>query len=228
MMLERLIYRAISEGIAYLKENPQELVDFFCTQALLSKAESEKIRDHFLKDPPHVIHGYARSDSEFPLYAITLTSQSQSQSFIGDDGLYHDDPSDSHFGEDDWAAVFDYSYNVITYAQHPDVTLYYFHLLISMLIQAESLFKGLGNAFDVSYSGADMAPDSMTMPAGLFVRRCQVTMKRQYTQPVLGTKVGRAWVLSGLHVADGSTGDRIGGVSAQVTTFGGTDADEEE
>lgn len=228
MMLERLIYQAINEGIEVLKGDPDLLVEFFCTEALLPKEEAEKIRDYFLEHPPHVIHGYARADAKFPLYAITLTSQGQSQGFIGDEGSFHDDPEDPDFGQDDWAAVFDYNFNVIVYANHPDITLYYFHLLINMLILAEPLFKVRGDTFDISYSGADMVPDSTTMPAGLFLRRCQVAMKRQYTQTVVGSKLGRTWTLSGLHVDDGSTSERLGGVTARVTAFMGDGNGEED
>lgn len=228
MMLERLIWKAITDGVDLMKGNPQLLVDFFQKEALLEQSEAEKIRDYFLENPPHVIHGYARKDSEFPLYAITLTSQNQAQGFIGDEGAFHDDREDPLFGHDDWAAIFEYNYNVIVYANHPDITLYYFHLLINFLITAEPLFKIHGDAFDITYGGADMVPDSATMPAGLFVRRCQLGMKRQYTQTVVGSKLGRAWALQGLHIEpSGASGEDIGGVVANVTIMGGEDGDEE-
>jgi hypothetical protein len=200
MMLERLIYRAIVDGVDYLKKNPESIVEFFCVEALLEKSEAEKIRDFFLANPPEVIHGYARTDAKFPLYAITLTSQNQDADFLGDEGDFHDDPNDPLFGTDDWAAIFSYSFNVLVYAKHPDITLYYFHLLQNILISAEALFKDVGDAFDVSFSGAEMAPDPMTMPAGLFLRRFQINMKRQYTQTNLASRIGRAWRVQGIAI----------------------------
>lgn len=218
MMLERFVYRAISDGIAYVTANPETLLEFFRDEALLGEDEAVQIRDWFIANPPSVIHGYAKRDAKFPLYAITLTSERQSQGFIGDEGGFHDDPDDPEFGADDWAAIWEYNINVITYAQHPDVTLYLFHLLKHFLIAAEPLFKNDGDYFDINYSGTDMVPDPATTPAGLFLRRLQFTAKRQYTQPVIGSKLGRAWKVQGVHVdRSGAEGRDVGDVKTNVT-----------
>jgi hypothetical protein len=228
MMLERLIWKAITDGIATVTADPQLIVDFFHEEALLDLSEAEKIRDYFLENPPHVIHGYARKDGEFPLYAITLTSQGQAQGFIGDEGLFHADPEDPDFGNDDWAAIFEYNFNVLVYTTHPDITLYYFQLLLTFMVTAEPLFKMKGDAFDITYGGADMVPDASTMPAGLFVRRFQIGMKRQYTQNVVGSKLGRAWRVQGIHIdADGAAGEDTGGVPTHVSIMGADNGDEE-
>lgn len=226
MMLERLLYKAIVDGIAAVTEDPSLLVEFFECEALLEHDEAVKIKDYFLANPPSVIHGYARLDAKFPLYAITLTSQGQGQSFVGDEGGFISDPSDPEFGSDQWASIFNYTYNIITYAQNPDVVIYYFHLLQRFIIGAENLFKNDANAYDLSYSGADMAPDSATMPAGLFMRRFQVSMSRQYTQLVEGSKLGRAWKVQGMHIdREGSVGSDVGGVrtNVRVAVMGGDD-----
>lgn len=229
MMLERLIYRAIKDGIALFQNDPELLVEFFCTEALLEKKEAEEIRDFFLANIPDVIHGYARRDAKFPLYAITLTSMGQDQGFIGDEGSFHDDREDPDYGADDWASIFSYQYNVIVYSQHPDITLYYFNLLQLFLITAEPLFKGKGDAFDINFSGSDMVPDATTMPAGLFLRRFQVQMKRQYTQIVAGSKLGRAWRLQGMHIdRAGAVDEDVGDVLTNVTILGGDNGDDEE
>lgn len=217
MMLERYVHRAITEGIAYLQANPDELLDFFQKEALLENDEAVQIKDWFLANTPDVIHGYARKDAKFPLYAITLTSERQAQGFIGDEGAFHDDPEDPEFGADDWTAIWEYTLNIIVYAQHPDVTLYLFHLLKHFLIAAEPLFKNDGDYFDIGYSGTDMVPDPSTTPAGLFMRRLQFVAKRQYTQSVIGSKLGRAWKVQGIHVdRSGAEGRDVGGVKTNV------------
>ena len=54
--------------------------------------------------------------------------------------------------------------------------------------------------------------------------------KRQYTQPKIGSKLGRAWKVQGLHVvAEGAPQETIGDVVANVSTYdGGTDGDPTE
>lgn len=228
MMLERYVFQAITDGIAFLKANPDELLKFFEEEALLEKAEAEQIKDYFVANPPTVIHGYARADSKFPIYAITLSSEAQAEGFIGDEGAFIDDPEDKDFGTDEWAAIWSYSIGVICYTQHPDVTLYYYHLLKHFLIAAEPLFKNTGDYFDLSLQGQDMIPDAATIPAGLFLRRLQLSAKRQYTQPVIGSKLGRAWKVSGLHIdREGAPGEDVGGVNTNVGIYGVEDEDDE-
>lgn len=229
-MIERLVYQAVTDGIALCVAEPDLLVDFFVTEGLLEEAEAVKLRDFFLANPPHVIHGYARPDSKFPLFAITLSSDTHDTKFIGNEGGFHDDPDDPQFGADDYAEIRHYMVTVFVYATHPDIALFYYHLLKHFIVAAESFFQNTGDYFDVLWSGADLAPDSTTMPAGLFLRHLQLEAKRQYTQPKLGSKLGRAWKVSGLHLkAEGAPGEDIGNVTPGVTTYsGGSSGDEEE
>lgn len=220
MMLERLIYTALVDGIELFKANPDAIVEFFETEAMLETAEAEEIRDYFLANPPTVVHGYARSDAKFPLMAITLTSQQTGQRFMGESGGMFSDPEDADFGADRYVTIFNYTYNIIVYAQNPDVVLYYFHMAMHFLIDAFPEFRDCG-IFDLNYGGSDMTPDASTTPAGLFMRRLQLSMSRQYTQPLAGSKLGRAWQVQGMHIdREGAVGEDVGGVETHVTIMG--------
>lgn len=219
MMIERLLFHVIEDGIAFLKANPDLISEFFATEGLLDISEAEKIRDYFLKEPPAVIHGYARSDQKFPIYAITLAAENETQAFIGDEGGFVDDPEDENYGADQAAAIFGYTYNIYVYAQHPDATLYMYHLLRQMLFEALPVLKGTGDVFDVRFSGADLAPDPAWVPAGLFLRRVTITCSREYHQTILSSKLGRAWKVQSIHLdAKGAVGEDVGGVLTHVTT----------
>lgn len=222
-MIERLLFTAIKESLTEALANPALVVEYFVDEALLSLEEATKIKNDFVAQPPNIIHGYPRSDSAFPLYAITLNSDAPGQAFLGDDGGMEDN------GDDIYARIRQFSFAVMVYSRHPDTTLYYYHLLQTFLVSSLSVLKGQG-LFDISFSGADMGPDPSTAPAGLWVRRCSVTCSREYTQTQLGTRIGRAWQVGGIHVdSAGAPGRDVGGVNTNVTTYSeGDESDDEE
>lgn len=213
MFIERLLYDVITDGIAILQANPEQIVDFFVSEAFMEQAEAEKLRDLFLATPPSVIHGYARSDSKFPLYAITLGSENEEKTFMGDEGGVLDD------GTDLTSTIFSYSFNIMVLAQHPDVCLYLYSLLKQILFAAKPLLVQ-ADLYRVAFSGADLAPDPTWMPAGLFLRRVTLSCSRQYQQAQLSSTLGKAWKIQGVHVTTaGAPGEDPGGVPTNITTF---------
>lgn len=229
-MLERLLFTMIKTGITLTQENPDDLVEFFVDEGMMEEAEAVKLKDYFLAHVPNVIHGYATPQSQFPLYAITLTSDASGEQFIGNEGGFHSDDGDRHIDMDDWAEIRNYTINILVYANHPDIALFYFHLLKNFLIGQDDVFQN-ADYFDVMLMGADLSPDAVTAPAGLFLRRLQVDAKRQYTQPKIASKLNRAMRVSGLFVKkEGAVGEDNGGVESSVDTYtddGGGGGDEE-
>jgi hypothetical protein len=216
-VIERVLFDVITAGIAALKANPGAIAAFFARDSIISVEEAAALEDLFLnKETPTVIHGYARENAKFPVYAITLGSESESQSFLGDEGGFIDDPEDEDHGADEFAAIFAYQFNLMVYAQHPDVVLAYYQLLKEIIVNGFPTFKANG-LFDLRFSGADMAPDPSWVPAGLFVRRATLSCSREYTQPWPSSKLGRAWQVSGIHIdAQGDVGKDVGGVNTEV------------
>jgi hypothetical protein len=237
MFVERLIYQVLEDGVAFLVANPGEISSFLSTEANLPDDEADAVAQAFLdikgkngarvaRPGPSVVHGYARQDNAFPLYAITLGGEQEAQTFMGDAGHMVDDPEDDNYGADQFAAIFNYTVNVLVYAQHPDMVLYLYQLMKEILVAALPLLKSY-DLFDIRLGGADMAPDPAWVPAGLFVRRATLTFSREYRQTQAAARLGRAWAVQSIHVdADGAVGESVGGVQTHVTVRGTPDTGE--
>jgi hypothetical protein len=227
MMVERLVFTAVEDGVRFLVQNPDVLVEFLVEEAGLHPDEATKVKDLYVatqgragieeRPGPSVVHGYARADTAFPAYAITLGAESENQTFLGDEGAMDDDPESATYGADTFSAIFGYTVNIMVYAQHPDLVLYLYQLLKHALVTAFPLFKQ-EDLFDLKINGADMAPDPAWVPAGLFLRRLTLNCNRQYRQTQVNTALGRAWKIRGVHIdARGAVGEDVGGVQTQVT-----------
>jgi len=215
-VIERLIYDALVGGVAFYRDTPGAVAAVF--PDYVEASEAQALEDLFRnKQTPSVHMGYPRVDATFPAYFITLGGENESQTFLGDEGGQVLDEEDEDFGADEFAAIFAYQFNLMVFAQHPDVVLAYYQLLKRMVIDYFPTFKANG-LFDLRFSGADMAPDPSWVPAGLFVRRGTLSCSREYTQPLASTKLGRAWKVRGIHIdADGAAGEDVGGVPTHVT-----------
>lgn len=218
-MIERIIYDGLTAGVAHYRDTPGAISHAFQTPPLfLPPEEAAALETLFRnKQTPTVHMGYPRVDAVFPAYFITLGAESESKRFLGDDGGQILDREDPDFGADEYAAVFNYQFNLLVFAQHPDVVLAYYQLLKRMVIDYLPTLKSNG-LFDISFSGADMAPDPSWVPAGLFVRRATLSCSREYTQAISSTRVGRAWKVQSIHIdAAGDPGADVGGVLTHVT-----------
>lgn len=224
-MIERIIYSIIRAGIDACVADPEIVKDILCRVGGLETEEVEKVAALFQSEPPDVVHGYARVDNKFPLYAITLGGDSQTRSFLGDEGGFDPDTE-----EDEYAAITSLTYNLMVYAQNPDVVLYLYQILKAILTAGIPTLKGEpAFLFDIQFSGADMAPDPAWVPAGLFVRRVTLSASREYTQPIPSSKLGRVHSVAGIHIdARGAVGQDVGGVQTRVYPVGpGEDVEEE-
>lgn len=230
MLLERLLYRVITDGVTYLVANPNEVVRFFGEDACLDSTdvgtEPTEISALFVKRPPTTVHGFLRRDLAFPAYCITLGSDSTYQQYLGDEAGFMSDGVDAGRSID--SEVRAYTFVILVVAQHPDHCLYLYHILMWILARGkrELLLDGV---LDVSLSGAEVVPDANTAPAGLFIRRLTVTMQREWTvvAPVEGVSFG-TFRITGAHYdapTNGDPGADVGGVIGNVGTFLGDDDD---
>lgn len=226
MMLERLLFTAISDGMKVLEEDPGQVEEFFLALGL-DAAESAKARAIFSAKVPTVIHGYPQGSTVMPVVAITLMGDSEDTKFLGDEGAYDPDTE-----TDEYAAIYGLSFGILIYGQHPDATLYFYHLVRAILINAHEFLEKEGALHNMRWNGADLAPDPSLIPGGVYIRRITLTASQEYTQPLAASKVGRAFKVRGIHVdARGDAGADTGGVLTQVTTtpeFGDPDGDEED
>lgn len=207
-MIERLIYIALTQGIEDVLAEPRVLERYFAEQNLLSSDEIAAIRGYFEANAPSVIHSYPRMDSKFPLYAIVLGSENESDQFLGDEGndvFDRDDPDD---GATTTVAIFERTYQVYVVSDGPDKTIYLYELAKFFLFRALDFFKANG-ALVARFSGNDLAPDPRYIPAHLFVRQLNITMSEEHRQ--IGVKPARGFRIDGVFV------ESTPNVLAQVT-----------
>lgn len=201
-MIERLIYIALKAGVAEVQADLSILERYFLEEKLLEPDEVVAIRTLFEAEPPQVQHGYARADTEVPLYAIVLANEDESEEYLGDEGGI-----DEETGTDNQPYLWSHQYNTLVYTDHPDASLYFYHLAKLFLLRARAFFLE-NNVHSIRYSGADLAPDPRYIPEHLFARRltmhCESYLVNTFT-PLRATSV------RGIHVSD------ITGVVANVT-----------
>lgn len=213
-MIERLIYIALSQGIEDVLAEPRILERYFKEQHLLSTPEVDAIKNIFIDKTPKIIHSYPRADSQFPLLAIVLDSERESQNFLDDQGGMVDLDDLEDPGADINAAIWERKYAIYCVSDHPDITRYYYELVKFFMIRALDFFKQNG-VLSTVFSGGDLAPDPRYIPAHLFVRQFLATMVSAHEQ-VAKINPGRAFKIDGVYVSDdGQYG--VGGVKTLVT-----------
>lgn len=179
LMVERILKRLLEAAIKTLKDNPKEANRFFghFFDISVGSAERDQFVQAFLREPPRVVLGYARSGAELPCYSIVMTSEEEAESFLGD-----------YVGEDDeyeyLGADFDATYAIYTYASHPDMAQVLYQLSKAIVHAGKGLLFSEG-ALSVAISGGELAPDENYMPENMYVRILRVVVKHPYSAPQL-------------------------------------------
>jgi len=235
-MIERFIYTALTDGLAELTAEPVRLERVFDFFMGLDDAEVAKIRTYYASDPPNVIHNFPRENSPFPLFAIVLKNESEPTKFLGDFAgqitdldldAYEGFEADGVDGSEVFGSIYQHSFNIMVYAKHPDVCIWYYHLAKYIMTRARAFFVECG-LFDMELGGQDVAPDPRYIPAFLFARTLRFSCQRQFE--VVGEPAseaeggGRVRAVAGLHVAGGSNttvdgDDAVPGVKTLVTPY---------
>lgn len=206
-MIERRLIQALKRGVADLVANPTQIkVIFECLG--LTAEESAKVQEAFEAKPPSVIHQYPRADSEFPLFCVVLGSDVEVQKFLNNFGGYAEEYIGSSVQPNTVVrtSIYQKTFNVLTYTEHPDTTLYYYHLAKYILTREQDELQDYG-VLDLSMSGADMGPDESYAPEWLFVRRLTVVTKSE--ERVFDETYPTITAVEGLHVepAEGVIGE---------------------
>ena len=215
-MIQRFLYGTLRDGVQAILDEMTILDDIFRNNYCLEQAEVDSIKEAFEGKPPNVIHHYARSESDFPLYSVVLDSEQQSEDFIGDDAGMIDDPEDPQFGADRIATIFTHDYSILTYTEHPDLTLYYYEIAKAILLVANLKAEGM---FDLHFSGMDLMPDPRYIPDHLFVRRLQLKVSREFQRVDRDSKLGKAFRVTGIAVDSSGSPSSVGGAKTLVTPY---------
>lgn len=216
-MIQRLLHTVLTNGLADIAADPEILDDIFGSRGYgLSATEIAAIKTLFAAKPPTVVHGYAREEHDFPLYAIILGNEGEDEHFIGDDAGMIDDPEDPDFGADCLSAIWKHTYHIHCYSEHPDVTTYIYEVAKSVILVREPDFQAEG-LYSIHVSGMDLAPDPRYIPEHLFVRQLTFDCKREFLRVLRSSAAGKAFKVGKIHIDNPDSSGDITGVQAGVT-----------
>jgi hypothetical protein len=217
-MIQRYLYTAIVRGLEAIRKDPEVLDRLFEDLYDLGTTEMASIKKWFKDKPPSVYHGYARADYKFPLYSIVLASEAETQLFVGDDAGMVEDSEDSDFGADARAAIWQHTYHVLSYSEHPDATLYMYEVLKAIFLNAHDYFIDSG-LFGLHVSGMDVHVDAKYIPEYLFVRQLAFKCEREFLQVDKATRKDKAFSVSGIFLDSSGSASDVGGVKTLVYPY---------
>lgn len=212
-MIQRLLYQRLKDGIDIILNDLSILDEIFVDMFELSQAEVDKIKIAFTQQTPNVIHGYAPTESDFPLYSIVLQSERETDTYLSDDAGMIDEPSDPDFGTDVYSSLWESTFHILCYTEHPDLTVYYYEIAKSILISSDFVSWGV---IDYSMSGQDLMPDPRYIPEHLFARVLVFDGKYEFRRLGYQSKLGKAWKVRGIHVDKSGSQSDVGGVKTLV------------
>jgi hypothetical protein len=175
---EITILQILTTGVNAITADPDLLDEIL--EGPLDSAELTKVKALWVSNPPTPMQGWARDDSPFPVYALTMGADATRQDYIGVgeraaiDLLM--DEATSQVGGFDRRTRSIGTFNIWVWAEHPDVTTYWYRVLKGILNVAIPVF--IKNGLDEpSLSGADLMPDPSLAPANLFNRRLTINVE---------------------------------------------------
>lgn len=221
-MFERVLHQVLTESLEQLLEQPTALQAFLDTLPLDAVlGEPAAVRDlirSFAQQTRPVIHGYARAETAFPVWAIVLAGEQEDLRALGDESADDDDR-----GQPVMASVWNSNYQILVYSQAPDVTLYLYQLVRAILLtRRHELIRRAGLMNISTIQGAELSPDQLYLPEFLWVRVASLTaVAEQRGISLLGPPPGQAQDLPprtilGVHVHDPRVSD---GTRHLVTTY---------
>ena len=215
-MIQRILYNALTNGLAQIKADPTILDDIFDKQWELPVTEVDAIKTFFATKAPKVIHGYARSDQEPPFYSIVLVSEREADAVIGDEAGIVLDEEDPDYGCDQYAALWEHTYHVMCFTEHPDACQYIYEVAKSIILTAKPTFipKGI---YDSNLSGADLLPDPRYVPEFMFVRQLAFTCKAELLIVNKDSKLSKAFRVGGMHIDKSGSPSDVGNVKTLIT-----------
>lgn len=221
-MIQRFIDTVLKQALANIaKDREAILLELFRDElGIDEKTELDSIIDVFKNTPPKVILGYPRADSDFPLYSITLGTEGASEGFLEDGAGQVEEDDDPEFGADKKAEIWNHSYSVWCYAEHPDVCGYIYEVAKAALaLNAHDYLIGKG-LWNIKLSGMEMAPDPRYAPENLFLRQLVLRCDKEFQLLDRNSKIGKAFKVSGIHVDNSGSSRDVGGVKTKVKVNG--------
>ncbi|UCF48575.1 MAG: hypothetical protein JSU89_15650 [Myxococcales bacterium] len=219
-MIQRVLYNILTEGMSLINAQPEILEDLFQENYSLTRSEVDEIKQFFREQTPGVIHGWARSDSTFPLYSIVLINEQETESVLADDAGQIEDEDDPDFAAECYTAIWEHRYDVMCFCEHSDAVQYMYEVAKSLMFAAEDYFLQEG-LFERHLSGSDVAPDPRYVPEHLFLRRLTFSAQREFMRTDKRSKLYKAFQVRGIHVDRSGSPSDVGDVDTLITTYEG-------
>jgi hypothetical protein len=190
VMPERIILALLRTEADRLsdKDNETDLVRFFghFFDPMISEAERNSYVSSFQRTPPVARLGYPRTGAKFPCFAIVMERDVEDQEALGK-YLGQTRPGDPiERAEEYVGSMFEQTYGIYIYAEHPDMCLYLYHFAKAVLLGSHEVLEQCG-ILDPAYDGNEMIPQEEYLPENMFVRRLGVTLKSLHTIPAVLT-----------------------------------------
>lgn len=215
-MIQRFIFNVLKDGVEQVTDDPTIIDQIFQELYGLSETETEAIKAHWIAKPPVIRHGYAPRDIDVPTYSIILENETESQTWLNNDVGTVEDPEDPDFRADVFGSIWQHQYGILIFAEHPDVTTYYYEIAKSILLSGNEFFIGQG-LFDIDISGGDLAPDPRYIPEHLFARRVSFGCQRIFTRVDRPSRLTKVTSVEGIHIDSSGSPSDVGGVKTNVT-----------
>lgn len=217
-MINRYIKTVLENGITKIKEDPTILDELFRYNYALGIEETNSCKEYFASKGFTVVNGYPRSDSKFPLVAITLLGDSESEYFLNNDASTMEDVPEEFLGMDLKTTIWDYMYQLFIYTEHPDITAYYYEIVKSILLANVSTFIDL-ECFNISLSGSELMPDLRYLPEHLFSRQLTFKCSSEFIRFDKESKAYKAFKVTGIYIDKNASSRDIGEVSSNVDVY---------
>ena len=228
---ERLLRAVLVSEIERLTADRAEAARFFAHlfDPTAAPDEHRDYVEHFLKNPPRTVLGYPRATGEWPIYAITLSSDEEDDEHAAL-GRYVSETQpgeDAPGGEDAMyeGGFFSQTNAILVMAPHPDQCLYLYHLAKMILFGARDALHAAG-LISPHFSGGELNPNETVLPDNAFARVLNVSFTSMVTVPRLFQhRDGRRLRLAGIFGSDVVVDGMRGGVHVTATLDQGDDED---
>lgn len=217
-MIQRYLFTILDQALTNVKgkDGPEILTDIFQKTLGLEPEEVASIIKYFAATDIALKQSFARQDDAFPMLSITLANESGETMFLANEGATEDDPEEPDFAEDVTSNVWNHTFQIYCYAQHPDVAEYLYQIAkqaISLNLNSFLADKGLWN---VTLNGMDLAPDQRYTPEILFLRALAFRCNDEFRLVHVGSRAGKAFKVTGIAVDKSGSSSDVGGVKTLV------------
>ena len=217
-MIHRYLHSILTTGVTNITDDPTLLDDLFEANYGLEATEVDAVKEYWAEKPLNVVNGFARRDSDFPLIAITLASEQETQHFLGDSAGQEEDPEDEFYQYDIESAIWGHVYRLLIYTDHPDVTAWYYEIVKTILLSGLNILTGEG-CFEYRMNGAELAPDPRYIPEHLYGRVLTFSCEREFQRVDRRSRIMKGFAVEGIHIDRSGSPNDVGGVKTLVVPY---------